>query len=68
MDFVYFVVIQSEPGHLAQGGEGSLWQNRDVVLAEVEMLQLPVVAEGQGRHLIIIIIIITTIIIIIIIR
>ena len=64
MDFVYFVVIQSEPGHLAQGGEGSLWQNRDVVLAEVEMLQLPVVAECQGRHLIIIIIILDVLVLV----
>ena len=67
MDFVDFVVIQGEPGHFAQSGEGSLRQNRDVVLAEVEVLQLSVVAEGQGRHLIIIITI-TIIIIIIIIR
>ena len=51
MDFVDFVVIQGEPGHFAQSGEGSLRQNRDVVLAEVEVLQLSVVAEGQGRHL-----------------
>lgn len=51
MDFVYFVVIQGEPGHFAEGGEGPLRQNGDVVLAEVEMLQLPAVAQGQGRHL-----------------
>ena len=51
MDFVDFVVIQRESGHLAQGGKGSLWQYRDVVLAKVEMLQLPVVAESQGGHL-----------------
>ena len=51
MDFVYFVVVEGEPGHLAQGGEGSLGEDRDVVLAEVEVLQLPAVAEGQGRHL-----------------
>ena len=51
MDFVDFVVIQGEPGDLAQSGEGALGEDWDVVLSEVEMLQLPAVAERQGGDL-----------------
>ena len=51
MDFVDFVVIQGEPCNLAQSGKGSLGEDWDVVLSEVEMLQLPAVAEGQGGDL-----------------
>ena len=50
MDFVDFVVIQGEPGDFAQSGEGALGEDWDVVLAEVEMLQLPAVAERQGGY------------------
>ena len=50
MDFVDFVVIQGEPGNFAQSFEGSLGEDWDVVLAEVEMLQLPAVAERQGGY------------------
>ena len=51
MDFVDFVVIQGEPRDLAQSGEGSLGEDWDVVLSEVEMFQLPAVAESQGGDL-----------------
>ena len=51
MDFVDFVVIQGEPCDLAQSGEGALGKDWDVILPEVEMLQLPAVAESQGGDL-----------------
>ena len=51
MNLVDLVVVQREPGDLVEGGEGAVQQDADVVLAEVEVLQLPGVAEGKARHL-----------------
>ena len=45
--FVYFIVVQRQPADPVEPREGPVVEDGDVVLAEVEVVQLPQVAEGH---------------------
>ena len=44
---VYFIVVQRQPADPVEPREGSVVKDGDVVLAEVEVVQLSQVSEGQ---------------------
>ena len=47
INLVYLVVVQGESGHSVQPREGPVVEDGDVVLAEVEVVQLPEVPQGH---------------------
>ena len=44
---MYFIVVQRQPADPVQPREGPVVEDGDVVLAEVEVVQLPQVSQGH---------------------
>ena len=52
MNFENFIVIERQPRDLGESPEGGVFENRNVILVEIEMVELSEMAEAFGGNIV----------------